>query len=150
MKRLFTLLAVLSIFLVGCTKNFIEQENSIRPTNEHLPDLVAAFADVATRTYVENDKYLRWHEDDRLTAFYGNTLNRQYKFNGNTGDNSGTFSLVPSGELGTGNSFDCIYALYPYNKDAMISDEVLSHSLCQQYNCMLKTLLARVQIVWLP
>lgn len=123
MKRLFTLLAVLSIFLVGCTKNFIDQENPIRPTNEHLPDLVAAFADVETRTYVENDKYLRWHEDDRLTAFYGNTLNRQYKFNGNTGDNSGTFSLVPSGELGTGNSFDCIYALYPYNKDAMISDE---------------------------
>ena len=87
-----------------------------------LPDLQANCAD-ETRAYVENNKYLRWHEDDRLTAFYGNTLNRQYKFNGKTGDNSGTFSLVPSGELGTGNAFDCIYALYPYSETATITDE---------------------------
>ena len=120
MKRLLTLLALV---LCSCAETFVGEEIA-RPNNEDLPDLTASFADEdATRTYVENNKYLRWHEDDRLTAFYGNTLNRQYKFNGATGDNSGTFSLVPSGELGTGNAFDHIYALFPYNADARITDE---------------------------
>ena len=120
MKRLLTLLVLV---LCSCTETFVGEEIT-KPNNEILPDLTAAFADEeATRTYVENGKYLRWHEDDRITAFYGNTLNRQYKFNGQTGDNSGTFSLVPDGMLGTGNAFDRIYALYPYNADARISDE---------------------------
>ena len=119
MKQLLTLLALV---LCSCAETFVGKEIA-RPNGENLPDLTAAFAEDDTRTYVENDKYLRWHEDDRLTAFYGNTLNRQYKFNGATGDNSGTFSLVPSGELGTGNAFDRIYALYPYSETANITDE---------------------------
>ena len=120
MKRLLTLLALV---LCSCAETFVGEEIA-RPNNENLSDLTAAFAEEDnTRTYIEEGKYLRWHEDDRLTAFYGNTLNRQYKFNGATGDNSGTFSLVPDGMLGTGNAFDHIYALYPYNADARITDE---------------------------
>lgn len=120
MKRLLTLLALV---LCSCAETFVGEEIA-RPNNENLPDLTAAFAEEDnTRTYIEEGKYLRWHEDDRLTAFYGNTLNRQYKFNGATGDNSGTFSLVPDGMLGTGNAFDRIYALYPYNADVRITDE---------------------------
>ena len=120
MKRLLTLLALV---LCSCAETFVGEEIA-RPNNGNLPDLTAAFAeDDNTRTYIEDGKYLRWNEDDRLTIFFGNTLNRQYKFNGKTGDNSGTFSLVPDGMLGTGNAFDRIYALYPYNADARISDE---------------------------
>ena len=120
MKQLLTLLALV---LCSCAETFVGEE-ATRPNNENLPDLTAAFAEEDnTRTYIEEGKYLRWNEDDRLTIFYGNTLNRQYKFNGATGDNSGTFSLVPDGMLGTGNAFDHIYALYPYNADARITDE---------------------------
>ena len=120
MKRLLTLLALV---LCSCAETFVGEEVA-RPNNENLPDLTATFADEeATRTYIEEGKYLRWNEDDRLTIFFGNTLNRQYKFNGATGDNSGTFSLVADGMLGTGNAFDHIYALYPYNADVRITDE---------------------------
>ena len=120
MKRLLTLLALV---LCSCAETFVGEEIA-RPNNANLPDLTAAFAEEDnTRTYIEDGKYLRWHEDDRLTIFYGNTLNRQYKFNGATGDNSGTFSLVPDGMLGTGNAFDHIYALYPYNADVRITEE---------------------------
>ena len=120
MKKLFTLLALV---LCSCAETFVGKEIA-KPNSENLPDLTAAFAEEdATRTYIENGKYLRWCEDDRLTIFFGNSLNRQYKFNGQTGDNSGTFSLVPDGMLGTGNAFDRIYALYPYNADACITDE---------------------------
>ena len=119
MKRSSFLMAILPMLFCACSS--FNEENST-PTILATPDLQAGFAE-DTRTYVENNKYLRWHEDDRLTAFYGNTLNRQYKFNGKTGANSGTFSLVPSGELGTGNAFDRIYAVYPYNETATITDE---------------------------
>jgi hypothetical protein len=119
MKKLSFLMAILPLLFCACSS--FNEENST-PIITTTPDLQAGFAD-DTRTYVENNKYLRWHEDDRLTAFYGNTLNRQYKFNGKTGANSGTFSLVPSGELGTGNAFDRIYAVYPYNETVTITEE---------------------------
>ena len=114
-----------ALLFVGCSDIFVELESPL--TNETtLPDLTANFADDGlTRTYVEAGKYLRWHEADLITAFFGNTLNRQYKFNGATGANSGTFSLVPNGELGTGNTLDAIYAIYPYDASATISDEGL-------------------------
>ena len=92
-------------------------------SSEQLPNLTAGFAEEETKTYVESGKYLRWHEDDRLTAFFGNTRNRQYKFDGATGDNSGSFSYVPSGNLETGNALDRIYAVYPYDETTTITDD---------------------------
>ncbi len=121
--RNFTFLTLLaSLLIVGCTEVTIEQSNPLTEINS-LPDLTASFADEGeTRTFVEDSKYLRWHEADLITAFFGNTLNHQYKFNGKTGDNSGTFSLVPNGELGTGNDLSSIYALYPYDENTTITD----------------------------
>ena len=112
-------MALLPMLFCACS-SFEEQYNA--PVTPATADLQAGFAE-DTRTYVENNKYLRWHEDDRLTAFYGNTLNRQYKFKGQTGDNSGSFSHVPSGDLETGNAFDRIYAVYPYDETATITDK---------------------------
>ena len=121
--RKFSFLTLLtSLLIVGCTEVTIEQSNPLSEINS-LPDLTASFADEGeTRTFVEDSKYLRWHESDLITAFFGNTLNRQYKFKGKTGDNSGTFSLVSSGELGTGNDLSSIYAVYPYDENTTITD----------------------------
>ena len=117
MKRLTYLFLAISILICSCS-TFDEPLNEV---NISLGDLYAGF-DEDTRTYVKNDKYLRWNEGDCLTAFYGNTLNRQYKFNGATGDNSGSFSYVSSGDLETGNALSRIYAVYPYNETTTITD----------------------------
>ena len=123
MKKIFILLAASLLFImVGCVEGLHESGLS-ETSSEQLPDLTAGFVEGETKTYVESGKYLRWHEDDRLTAFYGNTLNRQYKFNGATGDNSGSFSYVPSGNLETGNALDRIYAVYPYDETTTITDD---------------------------
>ena len=121
--RKFSFLTLLAaLLIVGCTEVTIEQSNPLSEINS-LPNLTASFVDEGeTRTFVEDSKYLRWHEADLITAFFGNTLNRQYKFKGKTGDNSGTFSLVPSGELGTGNDLSSIYAVYPYDENTTITD----------------------------
>ena len=122
MRRFSFLTLLTSLLIVGCTEVTIEQSYPLTEINL-LPDLTASFADEGeTRTFVEDSKYLRWHESDLITAFFGNTLNRQYKFKGKTGDNSGTFSLVPSGELGTGNDLSSIYAVYPYDENTTITD----------------------------
>ena len=84
-------------------------------SSEQLPKLTAGFAEEHTKTYVESDKYLRWHEGDLITAFFGKTLNNKFMFEGSTGDNSGSFAHIPSGKLETGNAIDAIYAVYPYN-----------------------------------
>ena len=121
-KILIWLVASLLLTMVGCVEG-LQEPDVTETSSEQLPDLTAGFAEGKTKTYVESGKYLRWHEDDRLTAFYGNTRNRQYKFNGATGDNSGSFSFVPSGNLETGNALDRIYAVYPYDETATITDD---------------------------
>ena len=84
----FLLFFVAALLFVACDNKFEDEGNTIQGVS-NLPTLTAEFADEDARTYVEDNTYLRWHADDRLTIFYGNTLNRQYKFNGQTGDNSG-------------------------------------------------------------
>ena len=124
MKR-FLLLAVAALAFVGCNNAFEDEGNAHQMITD-LPTLIADFEE-DTRTYVEQNTYLRWHADDRLTIFYGNTMNRQYRFNGKSGDNSGSFSHIPSGNIETGNSFDHIYAVYPY--DATISLDDINKSM---------------------
>ena len=124
MKKSTIFAALCALVMGGCAENNLDNITPEKNVAITLPDLTAGFADDdVTKTYVEESKYLRWHEADLITAFYGNTLNRQYKFKGKTGDNSGTFSLVPSGELGTGNTLEAIYAIYPYDEDATITDK---------------------------
>ena len=123
MKKTFIwLVASLLFTMVGCVEA-LHEPGMTETSSGQLPNLTAGFAEGETKTYVESGKYLRWHEDDRLTAFFGNTLNRQYKFNGATGDNSGSFSIVSSGNLVTGNALDRIYAVYPYDETATITDD---------------------------
>lgn len=118
MKRLW-LCAMLLAVLAACSKSAIE-ETSIPVVD--TPTLYAEIADEsASRTYLEQAKYMRWHADDEISAFLGNTLNQRYGFDGKTGANSGTFSQV-SYQLGTGNPIEEIRAFYPYAASTSFDD----------------------------
>ena len=119
MKR-FLLFFVAAVLFVACDNKFEDEGNTIQRVSS-LPTLTAEFADEDTRTYVEDNFYLRWHEGDLISAFLGNTLNNKYIFNGDTGDNGGTFSAVSSTELGSSYPLDNIFAVYPYDEDNEIS-----------------------------
>lgn len=106
----------LTLFTAGCAEQ-IEDNVSGADVSEvlELPNLTAGFADAGTKTYVEEAKFLRWHEKDQISAFVGSTLNSRYEFAGNTGDNSGLFALVETlGENGA--TLDRIYAVYPFGE----------------------------------
>ena len=119
MKR-FLLFVVASLLFVACDNKFEDEGNTIQGVS-NLPTLTAEFADEDTRTYVEDNFYLRWHEGDLISAFLGNTLNNKYIFKGETGDNGGTFSAVSSTELGSSYPLDNIFAIYPYDENIEIS-----------------------------
>lgn len=116
MKR-FCLSALLLTMLAGCSHSGIEED-----AMPSAPQLYAEIADESgSRTYLEQAKYMRWHADDEISAFLGNTLNQRYGFDGKTGANSGTFSQV-SYQLGTGNPIEEIRAFYPYAASTSFDD----------------------------
>ena len=118
MKKIISLLFPLALVLSGCTLE--ELENST-PDLQDGRIFTASFDQNETRTYIEEGNLLRWNAGDQISLFDGNTLNRQYKFDGETGDNSGTFSIV-NAPYGSGNDLNANYAVYPYASDIKISE----------------------------
>lgn len=79
-----------------------------------------------SRTYIDEETKLCWHNDDRVAVFYGNDTNIECRFMGATGDNYGEVTPVDNHEQGV-NSFDAIYAYYPYDSSVKIDNsEILS------------------------
>ena len=111
-------MAPLALLLGGCAN-----EESYNIESELVVERVftTSFEQNETRTYIEEGNLLRWNAGDQVSLFNGNTLNRQYKFDGETGDNAGTFSIV-SNHFGTGNELNCHYAVYPYSSDVKITE----------------------------
>ncbi len=119
MKK-YALFCILLILLVsGCSQDkILLDESKISDGRVFTTSLQSG----DSRTYVENGRISRWTADDRVSIFDGNTLNRHYKFDGETGDNSGTFSIVDN-PYGTGVLLPANYAVYPYASDIKISDD---------------------------
>ena len=111
---------MLALIVSGCS-NHEELENLESSSTPKV--FTASFEQNKSRTYLENDK-LHWNKGDLITVFDGYTYNSQFKFDGQTGDNSGTFSEVSSGNkpaYSTGNSLNANYAIYPYASTMTIS-----------------------------
>ena len=111
---------MLGILFAGCTN---DNEQTVREDviTDETP-FVSTLEQRISRTYVKDGKYLRWNKDDRISMFRGSTMNLQYRFDGETGDNSGMFYMVDF-SFDTGIALDHHYAVYPYNKDFKISEK---------------------------
>ena len=121
MKRF--LLFTIAVMLLSACDNKFEVVGRPMQNVSNLPTLTAEFAENATRTYVEDNTCLRWHEGDLISAFVGNDCNSKYAFQGKTGDNSGKFEPVSGDNPDVECTLDRVYALYPYDEDAEISSD---------------------------
>lgn len=131
MKKTYLLLLALAMLFAGCAKDEIRNEVG-GYSNKFAPVFHAGFADndKETKTFLNENGHLRWNADDRLTIFVGKTLNSQYAFDGEDGDNAGEFIQIGGSSFSTGNQLDANYAVYPYSKSTKISEEgVISLSL---------------------
>lgn len=113
--------------LTACTSQLetpIENiDDSIIVEEQQAPVFYASIGEEAnTKVYLDEDYKVLWTEDDRISVFNENTYNQEYRFDGNTGDNAGTFSIVPDGKVKTSNPLDYAYAIYPYSSGTSISN----------------------------
>lgn len=118
MRKFLAIAIIISIFIVGCSSEVKHEFNSCKKS---LYKALSAFFSEQTRTYVEQDKYIYWHEGDCLTVFYADNVNNEYQFEGQTGDNGGTFTIVESGTSNATMTLNRIYAVYPYDSAATIA-----------------------------
>ena len=112
MKRYIYTLLTLALIAIGCQQGSNEELYVVEQSKG--PQFHASFGD-DTRIFINEDHKLRWHSGDQISLFVGSTVNKQYQFDGETGDSSGTFSDISSSVSGGGTAVACNYAVYPYN-----------------------------------
>ena len=123
MNKLVVLLAS-ALLTFGCASVIGDTADTQDNPASVLPVFKAGFEDMRTRTSVDSNLHLSWMADDRLTIFYMSTSNVQYRFDGETGDNAGSFEPVDNSSS-TGDGLAANYAVYPYSPTTAISTDGL-------------------------
>lgn len=113
MKKLLLFIATLSAF-AACTTDTTEDVAQIA-----VPDcLQVSIADEESRMQLSNEKTV-WTEGDKVSVFYKSDANQCWKFNGKTGDRSGTLSCVSQGTATA--KMEKVVIVYPYSESYMIT-----------------------------
>ena len=120
MRRIALYLGIAAAMVASCS---IQEENFATPEQEDVI-FYASFEQPSegTRVYANEDLFLRWTADDRVSIFNKNTVNQQFKFLGETGDNAGSFNQVDVTESETGNPISHVVSVYPYQEGTKISE----------------------------
>ena len=121
MKKIFRIAPIL--LLAACSV----EEPAVVESNFYYPEEVTASIDdysskPETKVYLDESLKVLWTNDDRISLFNKYTYNKEYRFSGRTGTNSGVFKEVSSGEVIVGNELDYVYAVYPYDELTEISN----------------------------
>ncbi len=137
MKRFAILAAVVA--LIGCTQNDEGLDNITTTPEKSQTEFYASMPECDTRTYVEDNRYLRWNAGDEITVFAGNSYNSHWQFAGDDGTNSGKFNEINEAGFVTGSPLDLTanYAIYPYDENITISEAgavSLTLPAVQEYN----------------
>ena len=67
-----------------------------------------------TKVYADENMRVLWNADDVISIFNQSTYNYQYNFNGEDGDNYGSFAEVPVSGFISANPINQVIAVYPY------------------------------------
>ena len=129
MKRFALYMGIAAGLVASCS---IQEDDFATPQKDEVI-YYASFeqpTETGTKVYANEDLLLRWTADDRVSIFGKNTYNQQYRFLGETGDNSGGFSKVDGAEFVTGNPISHTVSVYPYQASTKITeDEILTVTL---------------------
>lgn len=122
MKKIL-LFAIVATMFAACTKEVTEDITPIVIPNK----LHVNIAEEESRIGLSNGKTV-WNEGDKVSVFYKSNANQCWKFNGKTGDRSGTLSYVSGG---TGTKTNKVVAIYPYNWSNDISGNLINTTIPQ-------------------
>ena len=118
-NRIFSL-GVIALSFAACSVN---EMDIATPADKEAEEFFATIEDASTKVFVDDELMVLWHADDRVSIFNKYTYNQQYRFTGNTGANSGSFTKVPNDDFITGNALNFVYAIYPYKESTEISNQ---------------------------
>lgn len=123
MKKLIFLLIPVLALLTACQTGIEQIIPSFRPA---APVFYASIeedrpADPETKVYADGQMRVLWNADDRISIFNKQDANLEYCFEGEDGDNAGTFKIV--GSSVAGNVIPHIYSVYPYAEGTTINAE---------------------------
>lgn len=125
MKKVLLIIAASCLF-IACGKEDDQPIGTAHKTAGNGPAFYATTEltdNPGTKLYSDEALKLLWNADDRISIFNKRTVNDQYCFTGNDGDNAGGFEEVnPSGGFVSGSKLDHIYAVYPYNASTTINN----------------------------
>lgn len=114
MKKISVIYYATLLLLSAC----IQAEIDTTQINVSSPTFYTSFEDcpeTVTKTYIDGQKKLCWTKDDRISIFVGNTLNQEYKYSGDTGAKSGSFSPLTSPGFIAADPLSANFAFYPYS-----------------------------------
>ena len=117
MKRIVCSMLLL-VMAFACAE--FEEPNLPKVTIDAPDVLYAEFDEEDTRTYIEDEKYLRWTAGDEI-SFFPVTYNMRYRFTGESGSNGGSFEKLTT-DLVTGNELDNCYGVYPYRSTTSMTE----------------------------
>lgn len=112
MKKLFFALA--AVLFAACSTDLTED------VAVAVPDSIEVSFEEESRIQLSDDKTV-WTKGDLLSVFYRSDANEQWKFQGNTGDRSGSIKRVMKPNATT--KLSKIVAVYPYNENYYINPE---------------------------
>lgn len=125
MKAKHLSLIACTLLLASCTNN-VDQIRLSENTKNDNPVFYATIEGndgTPTKVYADEQLNVLWNENDLISIFDLNAGNQQYRFDGNDGDNAGTFTKVFGSDSGP--ELDHIYAVYPYSEATSIDNEGL-------------------------
>jgi hypothetical protein len=117
MKRELVLQSLICLLVMSCSVH----EPDISQADMVYYVTLESYADPGTRVYVDEKVKLHWEADDRFSLFRS-TLNEQWRFTGNTGDDAGEITSASS-QFGTGADIDFRCAVYPYQSSTKIDNK---------------------------
>ncbi len=116
MKRLFIFALVATLFAACST----DTTQDLAPEIPVAPDeLYVSFDEEDTRVQLGENGAPVWNDGDLVSVFYRSNSNDKYRFQGETGDTSGSLKLISSGTPTVG--LDNVVAVYPYSDNYLVS-----------------------------
>lgn len=118
MKNIVSFIGLFALLVSGCSHEEVLRNGT---SGSNSRTFTASFERNESRTYLEDGYLSCWNAGDCISLFEGNTLNCEYMFDGGTGENEGTFSMVNKLD-GNGLELAANYAVYPYASDVKVSE----------------------------
>ena len=119
MKIRFGILSLVCLLAASCSVQDFDTLDVSSFGNDNIYASLESYSEFDTRVYVDEDIKMLWDAEDQISIFNNTTLNQQYTFMGETGDNAGFFAKV-STPNGTGDPIGFKCAVYPYQSSTKI------------------------------